>query len=694
MYRNHLKSLVLRSCAVVLAASQVFVGLPAPAFAQDPNPGMHTRTPIKHVIVILGENRSFDNVFATYKPLHGQRIWNLLSEGIVTANGMPGPNYIRAEQYQAVDTSHEGWQNSPEGKALYATLPTPLAGGPTQAHFSTAAQAEAYENGLPNQQYYTYLTTGGTGLKSGTPDTRLDNYNDLPPGPFQITHGIPYDAYTASPVHRYYQMAQQLDCSTSHAGRMNPSGCLGDLFAWVEVTTGAGSNGVARPANYNEETTGEGSASMGFYNMQEGDAPYLKYLADHFALSDNYHQAATGGTGMNHIEIGTGDALWFSDGNGHPAVPPHNQLVAAGSANAGVVDEVEDPNAEPGTNNWYSEDGYGGGSNGSPSYGGGSYSNCSDPSAPGVGTMLNYLASLPYHVDPKCAASHYYLLNNYNPGYFGDGTDAYTDTSNHNTVFTVPPSTVRTIGDELMAHKVSFTYFGDDWNKYVQDPYYQSPANAYCNICNFLQYSKSIMTNPTLRAEHIQDTTNLYADIQSGTLPAVSWVKPSGFVDGHPGSSKLDLFEGFVMKIVNMVQANPKLWHSTAIFITFDEGGGYYDSGYVQPLDYFGDGTRVPLIVVSPYSEGGHISHAYTDHVSMLKFIERNWYLEPITDRSRDNLPDPVSSAANPYVPQNSPAIGDLFSMFNFGRGRGDDGRGNRDHHDPGHDRDGQDFGN
>ena len=56
-----------------------------------------------------------------------------------------------------------------------------------------------------------------------------------------------------------------------------------------------------------------------------------------------------------------------------------------------------------------------------------------------------------------------------------------------------------------------------------------------------------------------------------------------------------------------------------------DEGGGYYDSGYVQPLDYFGDGTRIPMIVVSPFSKGGHISHTYTDHVSVLKFIEANW---------------------------------------------------------------------
>ena len=176
------------------------------------------------------------------------------------------------------------------------------------------------------------------------------------------------------------------------------------------------------------------------------------------------------------------------------------------------------------------------------------------------------------------------------------------------------------------------------------------------------------MANDAVRAAHIVDTTDLYSDIASGNLPAVSYIKPSGWVDGHPASSKFNLFEGYVKKIVDAVQSNKELWESTAIFITVDEGGGYYDSGYVQPLDFFGDGTRIPLIVVSPYSRGGHISHTYSDHVSILKFIERNWNLPAITNRSRDNFPNPKSERDNPYVPINSPAIGDLLDLLGFGR--------------------------
>lgn len=119
-------------------------------------------------------------------------------------------------------------------------------------------------------------------------------------------------------------------------------------------------------------------------------------------------------------------------------------------------------------------------------------------------------------------------------------------------------------------------------------------ADEYCNICNPCLYDTSIMSNPAQVKAHMKDTADLYSDIGAGALPAVSFVKPSGYVDGHPSSSKLDLFEGFTKKIVDMVMNSP-YWDNTAIVITFDEGGGYHDSGYVQPLDFFGDGTRIPL---------------------------------------------------------------------------------------------------
>ena len=129
------------------------------------------------------------------------------------------------------------------------------------------------------------------------------------------------------------------------------------MFSWVEVTVGAGTNGVAQPplcssdkaalpcftTNYLPNTpraslTGEGSTALGFYNVQQGDAPYFKSLADNYAMSDNFHQSVNGGTGANHIMLGHGDAIFFYDPSSKtPYVPPNGVEVDKGSPNQGVV---------------------------------------------------------------------------------------------------------------------------------------------------------------------------------------------------------------------------------------------------------------------------------------------------------------------------------------------------------------------
>jgi phospholipase C len=713
----------LRIAITGVALFQFSLGGPLANAQQSPESAF-TRTPIKHVIVIIGENRSFDHVFATYAPKSGETINNLLSEGIVqldaNKNATPGPNFDKAQQFAA--NSGDTFLLSPPKTTMPDNqLPSPLTGGPSGAngYFSgsnpcntpagqtplTPVQcAQVSEPGLPTLAYYESLASGGTGQKSHVPDVRISNVSALPAGPFQLTNGdtFLYPDYAASPVHRFYQMWQQLNCGADHATSENPTGCNGQLFSWVETTVGAGTNGATQPplcsengdtlpcftTNYlpsvpGAQTTGEGSTALGFYNVQKGDVPYFKSLADNYAMSDNFHQSVSGGTGANHIMFGHADAIWFSDGNGNALVPPENAPVfyapyqGGPNPDYGIVNEIENPNPATGTNNWYTEDGYGSGGNGgypppfetSPVYGGGSYSDCSDPTQPGVGPVLDYLKSM--KVDPRCEAGHYYLLNNYNPGYFGNGKNAYIDQNPSNTPFTIPPSSTRSIGTLLNENNLSWKYYGEHWNNYVNDPYQLNygtngpNADEYCNICNPFQYDSYIMGNPAQVKEHIGDSLDLYADITNGTLPSVSIVKPSGYADGHPASSKLDIFEGFTQKIVQMVQSSP-YWKDTAIFITFDEGGGYYDSGYVQPLDFFGDGTRIPLLVVSAYNTPGHISHSYADHVSIDKFIERNWNTSTITGRSRDNFPNPKTEPGNPYVPTNGPAITDLFDLFTF----------------------------
>jgi phospholipase C len=656
----------LRTGIIALTVFQFSLGGPlAGSLQAHENENGQTRTPIKHVIVLIGENRTFDHLFATYVPKSHDSVSNLLSKGIINADGTPGPHFKKAEQFQAVAPFRSSYFISlgSSEKAPYSILPEPTLNfspnGSTPPPFPSAtptALLAAIEPSLETGDL-PLLTTGASGASNTfflpDPDTRVQNFSALPNGPFPLAGpNLPYDSYTGDTTHRLFEMWQQSDCNVANATPRNPSGCLSDLYPFVITNYTNQIDNFDNPPAFDDNGGGN---SMAFYNVQKGDVPILKALADEYSMSDNYHQAVMGGTGANHVMMGTGDAIFWSDGNGNPTTPPSH---------------IANPDPLPGTDDVYTVDlGFDG-----------NFTECADPTQPGIKPIRDYLKSLPYRPDPNCKSGHFYMINNDSPGFLPDGT---VDTAGIAKGGSVPPSNVRTIGDALNEKGISWAYYGGAYNAAValqHNPTTTDPSvlvgAAYCNICNFESYANSIMGDATQRAEHIKDATDFFAAVDDSTLPAVSFVKPDGLLDGHPASSKFDLFEGMVKKIVDHLKANPALFAETALFITLDEGGGFYDSGYIQPLDFFGDGPRIPMIVVSPFSKGGHISHTYSDHVSILKFIERNWDLKPLTHRSRDNFPNPIAREDDPYVPRNSPAIGDLFDLFNFGRDRDGDGNG------------------
>jgi len=595
-----------------------------------------TATPIKHLIVLIGENHSFDNVFATYHPRRGQQIGNLRSRGIVNGDGSPGLNSSAAEQFAVntpfqTDSKYFTSADSAD-KSAYSPLPTPqLNGAPnTQQPLGSTAP---FDNSVSDAELAILepslessalglLRTGATGAAGTTGlDSRVKNATNLPNTSFQITsRTLPYDAYEGDTVHRFFHMWQQSDCNISNQTASNPSGCLNDLYPFVAL---------ARDDS--------GGNSLGFFNMQNGDAPILKSLADQYASSDNFHQSIMGGTAANHMALGTGDAIFWTPFN-DATTPPASQIA--------------NPNPVSPTSNKYQADK--------------AWAQCADETQDSVKPITDYLASLPYHPSPNCESGHFYMLNNLSPGFLPNGdVDAASVTAGTK----VPPSQLRTIGDELNENHISWAYYGGGYDAAVrvakgsEDPTDLAIAPNYCDICNFESYASSIMGDAGQRAAHIKDAIDFFNDVKNGTLPSVSFVKPDSFVDGHPASSKLNLFEAMVDNIVTQIKGQT----DTALFVAFDEGGGYWDSGYIQPLDYFGDGPRIPFIVVSHFTKPGTIVHSYADHVSILKFIEKNWALSPLTDRSRDNLPNPTASN-DPYVPGNSPAIDDLFDMFDFGQ--------------------------
>ena len=161
---------VARGARAVLALAALLQNFFAPT-AQAAKPSdSNTVTPIKHVIVIVGENRTFDHLFATYQPVPGESVNNLLSQKIITPTGAPGLNYAKAQQYAADVTGHPTYELSPTtGKTLYGTLPAPLNGGPSDVckdnGICNYGDARSSEDGLPPSpnpvDYYSFLTTGG-----------------------------------------------------------------------------------------------------------------------------------------------------------------------------------------------------------------------------------------------------------------------------------------------------------------------------------------------------------------------------------------------------------------------------------------------------------------------------------------------------------------------------------------------------
>jgi phospholipase C len=119
---------------------------------------------------------------------------------------------------------------------------------------------------------------------------------------------------------------------------------------------------------------------------------------------------------------------------------------------------------------------------------------------------------------------------------------------------------------------------------------------------------------------------------KAGNLPAVSFVKPIGEVNEHPGYANVLDGERHVEELISAIRNSPD-WKNTAIIITYDENGGFWDHVSPPVVDRWGPGTRVPTLIISPFSRGGHIDHTFYETTSILAFIERRWKLTPLSTR-------------------------------------------------------------
>lgn len=192
----------------------------------------------------------------------------------------------------------------------------------------------------------------------------------------------------------------------------------------------------------------------------------------------------------------------------------------------------------------------------------------------------------------------------------------------------MPPQTGATIGDRLTEAGQSWAWYAGGWN----DALAGNPDPTFVFHHQPFTYYEQYGDGTEAKAEHLLDEVDFVAAVAEGTLPTVSFVKPLGKFDEHAGYSTILDSERHLVDLIEQVMASPQ-WERTAIIVTYDDFGGWYDHVAPPVVDRWGPGGRVPAIVISPYARRAYVDSTPYDHTSILATIEWRFGLEPLTDR-------------------------------------------------------------
>ena len=192
----------------------------------------------------------------------------------------------------------------------------------------------------------------------------------------------------------------------------------------------------------------------------------------------------------------------------------------------------------------------------------------------------------------------------------------------------VPPLQGLTIGDRLSAKGISWAWYSGGWSDALAghaDKLFQFNHQPFAYFANYANGTAG-------QAAHLKDESDLLSAIRTDTLPAVSFYKPIGADNEHPGYANLLDGEQHAASLIGRIMAS-KAWKSTAIVVTYDENGGFWD--HVAPPfgDRWGPGTRVPTIVISPFAKRHFVDHTTYDTTSILALIEHRFGLQPVGGR-------------------------------------------------------------
>ena len=192
----------------------------------------------------------------------------------------------------------------------------------------------------------------------------------------------------------------------------------------------------------------------------------------------------------------------------------------------------------------------------------------------------------------------------------------------------LPPQTFVTIGDRLGDAGVSWAWYAEGWNDAVAG----HPAPTFTFHQQPFIYFARYAPGTKERAEHLKDEKDLWQALRDGTLPSVAWYKPLDVYSDNAGEGSMLVAQKRIVRLIEAVKAS-KVWPRTAIVISWDDYGGFFDHVPPPVIDRWGPSNRVPTIIVSPWAKRSHVDSTQYETVSILRFIEWRWGLQPLAAR-------------------------------------------------------------
>jgi acid phosphatase len=469
------------------------------------------------------------------------------------------------------------------------------------------------------------VDTAGGAVKSNITEAQTVGMANKP---FQIdtdnfnNSGIAVDqtVVTADMYHRFYNEQMQIGAD----------GKRGSTVAWAD----------------------SGGAPMGYY---DGSKMALWQLAKQYTLADNFYQAAFGGSFLNHQYLVCACAPEYPNAATDPATPAIAQVDAGdGKGRTGIQGVALTLNSSNPAS----------AISGKPTFASDQYvtPQVSIDTSTGKATYGN--------------SGTWYGVNTMQPPYqpssnpppSGDSTFLTADRSTA-AKNTLPAQSKTTIADALDAKSVSWAWYSGAWNTAttagttsghnmssataagVNFQFHHQPFNYYA------KFDPTNGTSASYRSAHLKDETDLTAAISGGTLPQVSFYKPNGPYNQHPGYASVKEGDDKIASLVNTIM-NSSYKDKVLIVITYDEFGGQWDHARVPKGDWAGPGSRIPALIISPFAKKGFVDHTQYDTASILRFLVKWKELDAST-----YLPG-LAMRDNALVANGGKAMGDLTNAL------------------------------